>query len=66
MDESPRVFLRVFNYSLTEVYMKCTFKKGIKNCLEILACIGNSKYLFEKMLKHFTGGKNKTSKTLNK
>lgn len=57
-DESPHIFLRVFNYYLTEVYMKCTFKKGITNCLEILAWIGNSKYLFEKkLLKHLVEGK---------
>lgn len=41
-----------------------TFKKGITNDLEILACIGNSKYFERKIVKTFNEGRrNKIRKT---
>lgn len=44
-----------------------TFKKGITNDLEILACIGNSEYFERKIVKTFSEvRRNKIRKTFNK
>lgn len=54
---------------LITLWLKYIWNVLLKKNHELLrnACIGNSKYLFEKkIVKAFTGGKNKTSKTFNK